>query len=223
MVNFVWIAWDSTDLTLSVEMLDDLFSTVEPFAAYKQKFNTYIVYHKLSVGFEYDPYIDENPTIAAMKEDTVVYFFLAASAVNLGITIEEHNLAYFKRRNLKVMAHELGHLFGLGDEYIDEAAAALYGIDYFREMDYPNIDTLADESKVKWNHFIGLEGYESVGVFEGAFFHETEFYRPELNSIMNLKGADLKFNAPSREAIVKRIYGIIGLEYSFEEFLLKDN
>jgi hypothetical protein len=223
LVNFVWIAWDSTDLDLSKEMLQDFFTRIEPFATYKDLFNSFIVYHKLVDGYtEYSPYISENPIIELMQNDSTHNFFLVASAINLGQAHTEFRLARFKRNHLVIMAHELGHLFGLGDEYLDEISASVFGIDDFRIFNYPNIDTLADESKVKWSHFIGLAGYESVGVFEGAFFHEKGFYRPEMYSIMNLDGNSLEYNAPSREAIVKKIYEIVGVEYSFDDFLEND-
>ena len=227
LVNFVWIAWDSTDLALSGEMLHSFFSTIEPFATYKHLFNTYIVYHSLSDEFEnpifqYNGYIDPNPTIEKMRKDSVNNFFLMASAVNLGHADHELRIVQFRRGQVSVMGHELGHLFGLGDEYIDRPPLlAVDLIDVFIEQKYPNIDTTADESKVVWSHFIGLEGYESIGVFEGAFHCETGFYRPTMSSLMN-ESVSGEFNAPCREGIVKMVYEIVGLEYSFDEFLKND-
>ena len=73
-----------------------------------------------------------------------------------------------------------------------------------------------------WAHFVGLEGYEDVGYYEGAWGCSSGLYRPTENSIMlNNQGS---FNAPSREIIYKRI--ILQSEgagsYSFEKFLEYD-
>ena len=83
-----------------------------------------------------------------------------------------------------------------------------------------NIDTTNDPSKVIWKHFIGLEGYEKVGCYEGAIFIGGGVYKPEQMSCMVNNQA--YFNAPSREQIVKRIKELAGETYSFEEFIAND-
>lgn len=85
----------------------------------------------------------------------------------------------------------------------------------------PNVDVQQDLQKIKWSHFVGEENYESVGAYEGGFYLTEGVWRPEETSIM-LSSEVPYFNAPSREAIVKRIFEIKDIPYSFEEFKKND-
>lgn len=99
---------------------------------------------------------------------------------------------------------------------------------------YANIDFTNDLSKVRWAHFIDDPRYknEGIGAYEGANWI-YDAYRPTEYSIMregiweNGKTHYVvnQFNAPSREAIYKKI--MIGANgkswtYDFEEFVKLD-
>lgn len=128
----------------------------------------------------------------------------------------------------QIIHHEaVGHGFGyLGDEYDDVYAggvpsnvkaevkkiASTYGW-------YSNIDFTPELTQVKWNHFISDERYagEGLGAWEGAYGYKSGAYRPTETSIMfyNVGG----FNAPSREAIYKRVMKLAGKSYSHTQFI----
>ncbi len=116
--------------------------------------------------------------------------------------------------------HEVGHAFAnLADEYVDDVLAdtSLFNlVPYYANVDaHDNLDT------IKWAHFIGKKGYEAVGAYEGGLYVEKGIWRPEEVSIMRNSSTGY-FNAPSREAIVKRIYEIKKLPYDFQSFLEND-
>lgn len=90
-----------------------------------------------------------------------------------------------------IVLHELGHSFAdLADEYADPVVAqtALPG---YVESRYPNVTTLGDTTQTKWRHWFAdpasvprTPGQQGVGLFEGAFYVETGFYRPADQSFM---------------------------------------
>lgn len=127
-----------------------------------------------------------------------------------------------------VMHEGGGHGFGrLGDEYsTGSSQSQLPG--WIGEWEakrakgeYANVEMESDPNKVSWKHFINDPDYSDyVGVYEGALTYPTGFWRPEPNSCM--RNNIPYYNAPSREAIVKRIFSIVGEQYSFEKFKEKD-
>lgn len=121
----------------------------------------------------------------------------------------------------RIAIHEIAHTFAnLGDEYVDEAIAYLYPMSSISNL--PNVDTTNDPAKVKWKHFLGHPDYQpEVGIYEGAYYRSAGVFRPESQSIMGSLSI-LRFNAPSREAIVQRIHEIIGTPYNFDEFVIAD-
>lgn len=93
-----------------------------------------------------------------------------------------------------------------------------------------NVDFTGDKSLVVWKHFLEDERYagadaygETLGTYEGACTYWSGAWRPTDESMMrsNMHG----FNAPSREAIYKRImktaYGT-PWQYDYEEFVKFD-
>lgn len=128
--------------------------------------------------------------------------------------------------------HEVGgHGFGkLHDEYThlsDGASASPIQIEALqlshKNGENLNVDVTSDPEKVLWAHFLSDPRYENerLGVYEGAFLHGV--YRPSENSIMNdCQGG---YNAPSREAIYRRIHKIAygpEWEYDYEAFVMYD-
>lgn len=129
---------------------------------------------------------------------------------------------------VNILVHEAGgHGFGgLADEYITNqgqtiTSSALSDYNQWNALGFfANIDIVSDLTSVKWKHFIGLEGYSRVGVYQGAFGFSYGVWRAESTSCMidNI----LYFSAPSREAIVKRVMTRTGNIYSFESFKAND-
>lgn len=126
-----------------------------------------------------------------------------------------------------LIAHEAGgHGFGmLADEYMDrggelpESEKAVI-VRFQNAGWFQNLSLTNDPQKVSWRHFIGLAGYESTSIVEGGFYYTQGVWRPQINSCMIYN--NFPYNAPSREAIVKRIFSIAKEDYSFEKFLEKD-
>lgn len=128
--------------------------------------------------------------------------------------------------------HETGgHGFGkLHDEYTHLSDGAFIS-DLARESlleqqkrgECLNVDITSDPQKVRWAHFLTDPRYanERLGVYEGASLHGV--YRPSENSIMNdTRGG---YNAPSREAIYKRIHKLAygaDWQYDYEAFVKWD-
>lgn len=87
-----------------------------------------------------------------------------------------------------------------------------------------NVDFTTDRTKVRWSHFLSDSRYSGqVGVYQGALTYQYGAYRPTDQSIMrhNIGG----YNAPSREAIYKRIMQLSedsGWEYDYETFVAYD-
>ena len=87
-----------------------------------------------------------------------------------------------------------------------------------------NVDVTNDPAKVRWSHFLSDTRYSGqVGIYQGALTYKYGAYRPTDNSIMryNVGG----YNAPSREAIYKRIMTLSegsGWKYDYETFVAYD-
>lgn len=86
------------------------------------------------------------------------------------------------------------------------------------------MDVTNDPAKIHWSHFLSDSRYSGqVGVYQGALTYQYGAYRPTDQSIMrhNIGG----YNAPSREAIYKRIMQLSedsGWEYDYETFVAYD-
>lgn len=129
----------------------------------------------------------------------------------------------------KVVTHEGGgHGFGrLLDEYryyneslpVDEQNV----VNSWRASDpyfgY-NISLTGDRELVHWKHYFDMAGYEAVGMYEGAYLYYMGAWRPEYISCMEDNRP--YYNAPSREAIVRRIMKASGSTFDFDDFLAKD-
>lgn len=129
-----------------------------------------------------------------------------------------------------VLTHELvGHAFAkLGDEYVyKNETYPMTGDLYWRNEAwitpgyYANLDITSDIELIRWTHMLQDERYSSyTGIVEGGDTYAYGIWRPESRSIM--RDNDPYFNAPSREAIVKRIMQLSSEEFTFEKFATKD-
>lgn len=136
----------------------------------------------------------------------------------------------------RVINHEGGgHGFAfLADEYVESGnEEAEFDEDSRNHLDHlwntygygANVDWRSNPAEVKWSRFISDERYvgENVGVYEGAHLVGKGCYRPTENSMMRY--ADCGFNAPSREAIYKRVMQLSegdSWTYDYESFVTFD-
>ncbi len=131
-----------------------------------------------------------------------------------------------------LVAHEFGHGFAkLADEYI------VYGgmMENWEKEEYlrlsnkygwwSNLDFTDNSTTIKWSRFLTDERYAgTVGIYEGATY-ANGCWRPSEYSIMHNDAVGAMFNAPSREAIYKRINRLaFGEEwqYDYETFVEYD-
>lgn len=94
-----------------------------------------------------------------------------------------------KLRHAPTFAHELGHIFGLADEYVNH--------DTFNTPLAAEIKTSGAlncyvgtqqqcETEAPWKAFMGQgEGFSKVGCYEGCQYHGKGIFRPTLRSLMN--------------------------------------
>lgn len=131
----------------------------------------------------------------------------------------------------EIVYHEAGgHGFGrLLDEYIYYAnqtfpADSKLEITQFRQGDVwrfgANLSMTNDRGSVHWKHYFEKSGYEMVGIYEGGGMYGRGVWRPEKNSAMNDNTP--YFNAPSREAIVRRIMSINNKAFDYDTFYSRD-
>ena len=90
---------------------------------------------------------------------------------------------------------------------------------------WANIDFTDNPDEVKWARFLSDSRYanEGLGVFEGGATYGKGVWRPTENSIMRYNTGS--FNAPSREAIYKRINKLANgnnWQYNYEQFVAWD-
>ena len=83
-----------------------------------------------------------------------------------------------------------------------------------------NIDITGDRNRVHWKDYFNRTGYEAVSMYEGAYLYHQGVWRPEYNSCMN--DNIFYFNAPSREAIVRRIMKGAGASFNMDNFIKND-
>ena len=135
-----------------------------------------------------------------------------------------------------IIIHEAGgHGFAkLLDEYISGneqvAAENLSSFRSWLKTEYHNkgwgvnLDATDDPESIIWSHFLNDSRYASeVGVYKGAWNWPNNLWRSSENSVMNNDYS--WFNAPSREAIYKRIMKLSEGDdwvYSYENFVEYD-
>lgn len=185
-------------------------------------------------------------TLAIVLLNTSVY----AGTTSIGYKLDSEEMSEFAIgycpviENLEsetfrqVLCHEcVGHgLAKLLDEYSYEEMGEipLTLVSTYREFQSygwaMNVDFTGDENEVIWKHLLqdsryqGTDAFgETLGVYEGACTYWTGAWRPTNESMMrsNING----FNAPSREAIYKRVMSTAYGEtwsYDYEGFVQFD-
>ena len=134
----------------------------------------------------------------------------------------------------QTLRHEgCGHGFGkLADEYFytsqgtipTKMIAQLKQWKGFAYGFYENVDLTSDPNTILWSKFISDSRYSGkVSVYEGGYTYPYGVYRPTDNSIMHYNTGG--FNAPSREAIYKKIMKFSegnAWTYDYETFVAFD-
>ena len=134
----------------------------------------------------------------------------------------------------QTLRHEgCGHGFGkLADEYFydsmgripDDEVSELKKWKGFAYGFYENVDLTSDPNTILWSKFISDSRYSGkVGVYQGGYTYPYGVYRPTDNSIMRYNTGG--FNAPSREAIYKKIMKFSegdAWTYDYETFVAFD-
>ena len=134
----------------------------------------------------------------------------------------------------QTLRHEgCGHGFGkLADEYFydsmgripDDEVSELKKWKGFAYGFYENVDLTSDPNTILWSKFISDSRYSGkVGVYQGGYTYPYGVYRPTDNSIMRYNTGG--FNAPSREAIYKKIMKFSegdAWTYDYETFVVFD-
>jgi hypothetical protein len=111
-----------------------------------------------------------------------------------------------------ILLHEMGHSFAdLADEY--ETA-------YMNAQEMKNVTANTQRSQIRWNVYIApttpvptpeTAAYFSVpGLFEGAMYQSTGWYRPKYNCTMRSAG-NLVFCEICREETIIGIYNVVAL------------
>lgn len=158
----------------------------------------------------------------------------SSTGLGLGVAITQYtdDIESFQ----STIRHEvIGHGFGkLGDEYADRGYQSVAPdaerdlINNYHNLNwYANIDIVSDPAQILWHRFLELQEYinSGVGIFEGGDTYANGVWRPTQDSIMKNSSFGI-FNAPSREAIFKRInYLAFGDSwvYDFNDFIEWDS
>lgn len=169
---------------------------------------------------------------AADKAMVVVVYNVDASVDRSYTTMYEDGsfVAYCMDGVSTILNHEAGgHGFAhLADEYIESGNENLtlpterkdeldkaHAKDWYMNVDYNQ------GSQSTWKDYLNDSRYtsENIGSYEGAFLYGKGCYRPTENSMMRYN--DTPFNAPSREAIYKRVMTLSdpSYKYSHEDFV----
>lgn len=126
------------------------------------------------------------------------------------------SFSIYARSAPAIALHEMGHSFAdLRDEYVDSAIADR--ANSFYEGRDANVSKSTDPNVVPWSHWIDDKNdYPTrvgdapgeVGIFEGALYNASGFYRPLGDSRM--RSNDAFFGVVSTEAWIEEIYATAG-------------
>lgn len=131
----------------------------------------------------------------------------------------------------EIVYHEgAGHGFGrLLDEYIYHSTQTYPTSSKQQLVSYrdgnvwsfgANVSDTGNLDEVHWKHYFEKSDYRMVGLYEGADLYGKGVWRPEENSCMNNNVP--YFNAPSREAVVRRVMSINGNGFDYNSFYAND-
>ena len=135
-------------------------------------------------------------------------------------------LSYFEA----TLLHEFGHAFAkLDEEYVIYNGGRIsednINVKTAEQNDFgwwSNIDFTGNLSTIRWADYISDSRYasENIGAYEGAGTFEAGVWRPTEDSVM--KSNNGGYNAPSREAIYRRIHKLAyGASWEFDRETFK--
>ena len=122
------------------------------------------------------------------------------------------NVAIASTSSPEIALHELGHSFaGLADEYVDRYIPEGSQPPYVEGL-FANVSTNSNPADVPWSHWLTnnelvANVLDEVGVFEGAFYRPTGFFRPTQNSLM--RAYDGQLGPVNGEQWALRVYASI--------------
>jgi hypothetical protein len=171
------------------------------------------IYKDTYFGAAYDPNLDSLLTIDDAKAFKVINKFVPESDLQFAIVNSDvyggsgGQIAVAAYMAPEIIAHETQHSFtGLGDEY-DYAGSVL-------PWEAPNTTAVTARNSIRWSHWIlpatavptpeTQVNIKLIGLFEGAAYNTTGWYRPKQNCRM--KENDAPFCEVCMEAIILSMY-----------------
>ena len=226
------------------------FFAYEPYSSLRDRFNVYAVKtvspNAEFLGSNVKHAIDEDPA-KALEYASKVPNLIEGRPMRVNViynnnsggrsycTMFEDNsyVCYSMEGVSTILNHEAGgHGIGkLLDEYVEQGNESLTLPEENKtELDNKwttlgwgaNVDWRSNPTEVKWAKFISDSRYadEQIGIYLGSYLYGKGAYRPTENSMMRYN--DTPFNAPSREAIYKRVMKESegdGWTYDYETFV----
>ena len=120
-----------------------------------------------------------------------------------------------KGNRINLTLHELGHLFGLCDEYAYDFETAWCRT---TEPWCPNATAATDRTEIKWNAWINDQtpvptstpaSWSTVGLYEGAKYCPADLYRPTY--VSKMRNSRRPWDAVNVEGLIKGIYTGVSL------------
>ena len=233
----------------------EYFFGVEPYKSLRERFNVYTVkavspngndgpVHKFNmqndIVFEYVrkiPDVDMNNVAITVIHNAPNGFFVSGET---GMWESGASIAWIEQGGpSSIICHEAGgHGFAkLLDEYVYSGYESNHTQEGYNEEFREwiktayhdkgwgmNVSATDNPDEVPWNRFLKDERFQDeIGIYKGAWFWPEELWRPSENSVMNNDYS--WFNAPSREAIYKRVMQLSEGEdwtYDYETFVAFD-
>ena len=209
------------------------FFNIEPYKTFRERFNVYAVkavspqsdegsIHKFNndeIVFEYAskvPGVDLDKTPITVTQNTQSLFSAEGGECHW---YGDASISYvYTRAPSEIICHETGGhgLAKLIDEYISEGMnnnrsdnnenfRNWIKAEYHDKGWGVNVSATDNPEEVPWSHFLNDERYkDEIGIYKGAWAYPEELWRPSEKSVMS-DAFYLWFNAPSREAIYKKV------------------
>lgn len=232
----------------------EYFFAVEPYKSYRSRFNVYAVKvvsdnelfvkgGKQKINYNNEVCFEYAKKIQGVDMDNVTIVNVVNNPSDMiaqGYTNMYESGASVAHIQVggpsNIIVHEAGgHGFAkLLDEYISayeqvspENMASFQNwlkTEYHNKGWGVNVDATSDPESIIWAHFLKDSRYtKEVGIYKGAWNWPDHLWRPSDNSVM--RNDYTRFNAPSREAIYKRIMKLSegdDWEYSYDKFVIYD-
>lgn len=205
------------------------FFALEPYTSLRKRFNVYAVKavspnnqmygdYKMAINYDTDAF-NYAQKVKDLIPDRPMRINIIYNTFNAGRSFttmydDGSYLAFMMTGVNRLINHEGGgHGVGLlYDEYVEhEGSTASQDVKNYYEQMWTefgrgaNIDMHSQVSKTRWARFAADSRYaaEELGAYEGSGTYQYGIYRPTQNSMMRFN--DIPFNAPSREAIYKKV------------------